>query len=437
MKLLKSNLRFILFLLSSIGSSASLSWDLENVFSGMNTNVTSPGSYHDAMAGYYSGGGFSMRMQHNSVCSPLSLTPPELKMGCSGIDMYMGSFSMISGKQLVQIAKNIGTQAASYGFQLSLKTFAPQIENLLSKLRDMAMDLNQFSVEDCHAVQSVFASVLHKDSAMYETVCKDLAQRGGAKDYFKARENCENNAEARKVAREHQRLSNEEQLTGDYNLFLVAAKKANVPEKFRMAMMSIAGTIVMKDGEYRPYNSLVKNNTPSWVAYLKGGEADLYTCRDPDLCLQVTQAPKNIPVEQSYQAKAATKLTQIKRGMVNNQAFSKEDKEFLSSIGDTFPIYDYISLEVVSGISIMDKATELVATFMIVHYLNEVINEVRHAAQVLEAKQINDQHIKEYLAELDQTQVFISGKYQELMHVAFNLEKTARFLEGHQIARAR
>ena len=85
----------------------------------------------------------------------------------------------------------------------------------------------------------------------------------------------------------------------------------------------------------------------------------------------------------------------------------------------------------------MDKATELVATYMIVQYLNGIIHEVRHAALVLEAKQINDQHIKDYLKQLDQTQTFISKKYQNLMAIAFNLEKSAKFLEAHQVARAR
>lgn len=178
-------------------------WKLSDVFSGMMTNATMPGSFQDAQAGYYSGGGFTMRTKRGSF-QPFSLSPPSLKMGCSGIDMYMGSFSMIGGQQLVQMAKNLGTQAASYAFQLALKTFAPQIANLLSKLRDLAMELNEFGVEDCQAVQSLFASVLPKDSAMYENVCKDLEGGSGGKDYFKARDNCNNREKAIQKSKEAQ-----------------------------------------------------------------------------------------------------------------------------------------------------------------------------------------------------------------------------------------
>jgi len=145
-------------------------WKLEDVFEGMKINVTSPHSYDDQAAGYYTGGGFSMRTSSTGF-QPFTLTPPSLQMGCSGIDLYTGSFSLISGNELVGLAKKLGTQAASYGFQLSLKTFAPQIENLLKDLRNLAMQANQFAVEDCQLVQSAFASALSKNSAMYETAC--------------------------------------------------------------------------------------------------------------------------------------------------------------------------------------------------------------------------------------------------------------------------
>ncbi|KJV72912.1 conjugative relaxosome accessory transposon family protein [Orientia tsutsugamushi str. TA716] len=68
-------------------------------------------------------------------------------MSCSGIDAYLGSFSVISGEELVQLMKNIGSQAKVYAFSLGLKTFAPQIENALKDLRNLAMEMNQFAKE--------------------------------------------------------------------------------------------------------------------------------------------------------------------------------------------------------------------------------------------------------------------------------------------------
>ncbi|WP_410518047.1 conjugal transfer protein TraH [Orientia tsutsugamushi] len=37
------------------------------------------------------------------------MTPPSLNMSCSRIDASLGSFSVISGEELVQLMKNIGS----------------------------------------------------------------------------------------------------------------------------------------------------------------------------------------------------------------------------------------------------------------------------------------------------------------------------------------
>ncbi len=91
-------------------------------------------------------------------------------MSCSGIDSYLGSFSIISGEELVQLMKNIGSQAKAYAFSLGLKTFAPQIENALKDLRNLAMEMNQFAKSDCEMSKAIFASILPKDSSMRESV---------------------------------------------------------------------------------------------------------------------------------------------------------------------------------------------------------------------------------------------------------------------------
>ncbi|KJV77148.1 conjugative relaxosome accessory transposon family protein [Rickettsia hoogstraalii str. RCCE3] len=83
-------------------------------------------------------------------------------MSCSGIDAYLGSFSLISGEELVQLMKNIGTQAKAYAFSLGLKTFAPQIENALKDLRNLAMEMNQFAKSDCEMTKAIFAAILLK-----------------------------------------------------------------------------------------------------------------------------------------------------------------------------------------------------------------------------------------------------------------------------------
>ncbi|BAG41068.1 putative conjugative transfer protein TraH [Orientia tsutsugamushi str. Ikeda] len=44
-------------------------------------------------------------------------------------------------------------------------------------------------------------------------------------------------------------------------------------------------------------------------------------------------------------------MTNLKINFENNSEFTDSEIAFLSSIGDIFPIYDYITLESISGIS--------------------------------------------------------------------------------------
>ncbi|KJV72089.1 conjugative relaxosome accessory transposon family protein [Orientia tsutsugamushi str. TA716] len=121
---------YVIAALFSLQALVSLAWNIENVFQGMSVNVTRSGSYQNQAAGYYVAGGLSARTSQTSF-QPFAITPPSLNMSCSGIDAYLGSFSVISGEELVQLMKNIGSQAKVYAFSLGLKTFAPQIEMLL------------------------------------------------------------------------------------------------------------------------------------------------------------------------------------------------------------------------------------------------------------------------------------------------------------------
>ena len=249
-------------------------WKINDLFAGMSQNVTPPGAYQDQAAGYYTGGGFSMRTKRMNF-QPFTMTPPKFRVdGCGPLDFYMGSFSMFQGPQFVNMAKALGTQAVSYGFQLALKTFAPQIEQLLSKLRDLAMELNEFSIDDCYTVQSLYSGLLPKDSAMYEDVCKDV-QRQGGKDYFGSKEACKSQEKKREAAQKQQEASNKEVLLDDYNLFIIAAEKIKIPEDMLESTMSLAGTLIVKNGKRQFKDSLV-GDTDTFNAHLKGGEASMY-----------------------------------------------------------------------------------------------------------------------------------------------------------------
>jgi conjugative transfer pilus assembly protein TraH len=83
---------------------AGISEDLMSFFksSGMASNVTTPGSYQDQAAGFYTGGSIVTR---NSVRNAQIATVqmPGFRAGCGGIDLWLGGFSHICWGDVAKI----------------------------------------------------------------------------------------------------------------------------------------------------------------------------------------------------------------------------------------------------------------------------------------------------------------------------------------------
>ncbi|WP_341794392.1 conjugal transfer protein TraH [Rickettsia endosymbiont of Rhinocyllus conicus] len=409
-------------------------WDLQDVFEGMSVNVTKPGAYQSQAAGYYAAGGLSMRTSKTAF-NPISITPPTLTMSCSGIDSYLGSFSIISGEELVQLMKNIGSQAKAYAFSLGLKTFAPQIENALKDLRNLAMEMNQFAKSDCEMTKAIFASILPKDSAVRESVCKDLQSSSGF-DYFAAGKKCRSDLEQKQALANIQN-KDPELMLDNYNIFTKAAEKAGIPENMRNAIMSMTGTIIVRDNNVYFFASLAQDEK-SWITHLKGGEsASIYTCDNIHCLNPVIRRNITIAPDQSYQGKAKTKLDELKSKLASNNEFSNADITFLSSIGEALPIYDYITLEAISGVTILDSSSELVASYSLLQHLKEVVSEVRKAVTMLKSKQVADHHLTAYLKALDRVQLFAQEKWSNMLTSSDQIDRRARLIEQHLIAKER
>ncbi|WP_354666746.1 conjugal transfer protein TraH [Orientia tsutsugamushi] len=131
-------------------------------------------------------------------------------------------------------------------------------------------------------------------------------------------------------------------------------------------------------------------------------------------CIQRLQRNITILPEQSYAGKAKQQLTNLKIKFDKNSEFIDSEIAFLSSIGDIFPIYDYIILESISGVTILDSSSELIASYTLVQHLKEVITEIRRAVTSLDTKQVSNEHLTRYLKELNRVQLFANEKWTSL-----------------------
>lgn len=428
--------KLILLLGILCSASHSMAFGLKDVYKNLHINTTSPGNYQDAAAGWYSGGSSVVRTK-STAFQPIGISPPSLKTGCSGIDAFFGSFSMMSSAELVTLAENLGSQAVVYGFHLGMKTYAPQIEQLLKDIRNLSMTINQFGIGHCKAVQAGFAAALPKNTAMYETVCEEMAT-SGAVDLGGQRKKCRDHA-AQKKAVEAAQERDPSLLMDNYNLFVKAATEAGIPPELHATLMSMTGTIIVRDGVMTPYPSLASDKQSLDIHINGGAGASMYSCNDA-ACLTITVNNNvTITTESSYAGMARARLDTLKKKMHDQtEEFSKEDKGFLDSLGNSFPIFDHMTLELVSGSSILDGSSQLIARYMLLSHLSSTTKDIKKGTVALRGrKQPFDQYLKEYEESLDALLAFAGTEWGAVMLDSDRINKRAEKIEKHVIARER
>lgn len=408
---------------------------LKDVYKNLHVNTTSPGNYQDAAAGYYSGGSSVIRTKSTSL-QPFSISPPHLSSGCNGIDAFIGSFSMMSGGELVSIANNIGSQAVVYGFHLGMKTYAPQIEQVLKDLRNLSMELNQLGIGHCKTVQAGFAAALPQNSAMYETVCEEMANSSGSVDLGGQRKKCKEHRD-QNAGVEKQQAKDPEILINNYNLFVKAATAVGIPGEMHAQLMSMTGTIIVKDRKVIPYPSLA-SDPESWNTHINGGTgASVYSC-DNATCLNITVNNNvTISADESYAGKAKLELDKLKI-KIKDQAdeLNAEEKGFLDSIGQSFPIFDHITLEAATHISILNSDSQIIARYMLMSHLTKVTADIKKGVLFLKDKQL-DKVIKDYEYSLNDLMKFAKNEWDKVMSDADRINGRAEKIEKHVMARER
>ena len=377
---------------------------------GNQANISSPGSFQDQAAGYYTGGGFMLRTK-NKTLTPLQVSLPHIGAGCRGIDAYFGGFSFMKSEQLIRLLRTMGTQAGTYAFQLALKTMAPQVENLFSQLRTMALKANALMLEDCRMVQSLYASALPKNTAMQEQACIDVRKTGDGEDWFGAKQKCVANSHLQQAAQQKKQQS-PDLLIGEYNLVWdVAQKIPELKERTDLCefIMSITGTLISKkEGDrYRIRFVEGKADDRGFVGtYLKGGSTEKLRCRTRK-CL----APKWTPVtigagdEQTMIAKVEARIASVYAKYQSKEELSSEEIAFLNDTVKV-PVYRYIQVSAASGsFPILNDALEYIALSVLLTQFDTIASKILSALDSLQEVQMDDTQIKRFTKALQQTRV--------------------------------
>ena len=127
---------------------------MDEIMQGMYTNTTDASKFKSQKMGHYQGGSFYARFPTKSINIAM-FDPPRIQAGCGGIDLFGGSFSFISGEEIVQILRSIGQNALGLLFQMGIQAISQPLSTLLNHFSDKLQQMNQALRNSCAAANKL------------------------------------------------------------------------------------------------------------------------------------------------------------------------------------------------------------------------------------------------------------------------------------------
>lgn len=429
----------VIFLIFSQKSFCGIGADLENFFNKMGTsiNVTSPGVHRDQAAGYYSGGGLSLRNRaRNSQIATLQL--PNFKAGCGGIDMFMGGFSFIDSGELVHALKGIGSSAASYGFMLAMKTFAPSVESTMAWLQSEASKVNQWNINSCETAAGILGGVWPKLDQTRRYICSSI---GSEKSLFgswaAARQEC--GAGARGAATEAKKNTEEYKniLSDEFNVAWEVIKRNNylyADKELAELCMAISGTIIAyKEGETRKVENLAsKVGDDNFIkALFGGGVVEVYGCDEHNKCLKTRKKNYNIIGTKGFGSKVRETLKVLTNKAIADTELTPQEIAFIGNV--RLPLYKMVNVLNAYKRSEfrLEDFTDIVCMDFIYQYITEILDVMLEEVANLRNAQVSDEQIGEFISQLQRAKAEINQKrriaYEQVNQMLIMIETTKTY----------
>lgn len=270
-------------------ATAGLNDELNGMLDGMMTNVTEPGTFETQRRGGISAGSITARNRITSV-RPITIIPPSASAGCSGIDMFGGTFSYVNSDQLIALLRSVASNAAGYAFSLALDSICTSCMAQIKWAQERIQQLNQFSMSSCELAQGIVNDTVgafgKKDAKTSASILQDVADFGDTWDSFWDTKDIDKHTVAQQAAPE----AVEELVTG--NLVWKALKRQNAiswftygDEQLLEAIMSVTGTVIVKmveieAGKKQPYSQAIRPLMKLENIVAGGEDVKYYRCDD-------------------------------------------------------------------------------------------------------------------------------------------------------------
>ncbi len=319
---------------------------------GAMSNVTDAQAYGTASSDVLSGGSLVFRAPQRAF-TPFSFTPPSLKAGCGGIDMFMGAFGMANKQEFVQFLRNVGQNSAGLAFKVALQAMSPDLATQVQEIADTINEWNKYFGSSCEAAKRVMDS--GPNAWISETVRnakRNLVATGAASGETEAGDMVDTNGDAAIAnAPSRQNAAGKTIEAAELNIVWAAMNRgtlAGLTDAEKEMMMSMIGTTVLRkqgsgdsatiEPEYREpkfkISSLVGNPTDSV------GTLNVYACDDADKCMNPSVNPQQM---QTFGQLFYSKSKGLRDAILTRSAPNLADLKLLS-VATSLPLIKIIEL---------------------------------------------------------------------------------------------
>ncbi|QHM74018.1 conjugal transfer protein TraH [Mixta intestinalis] len=348
-----------------------------NDMGGGGGNYTQAAAWQGQSAGYLTGGNLFIRTPVRNI-QLISVTLPDIKSGCGGIDAYLGSFSFINSDSIKIMGKQILSNAAGYAFDLGLETICPQCKSVKDYLQKLAADTNNMNISTCQAAQSIVGGLWPKSQVASAQICQDLGTKHDVfSDWAASRQGCGVGGETNSVfskasAEEKKRIPRNRNLTWD--TFEKLNQFFSNDRELKEFIMSIVGTVIY-DANGNPTFLQPRGGSESMFnTLLNGGTEKIYRCNDNNTCLSPTIAELTLSESSGMTGQVRNLLNDIFDKSRRDIALTANEKAFISSTRVSILRYTIDSASVGLDQSVVSSLAEYIAADMVMSYINGLID---------------------------------------------------------------
>lgn len=360
--------------------------------------VNEPGFYQSESAGFVNFGQLTARTG-TRYYQPIQIQAPRAEFGCGGIDAFLGGFSFINMDQIVQMARQVGSQAVSTAFYLALDSLSPELGGLMKQMQDWANKANQFNMDSCQTAVDINRGALGA-MGMRESACARITHaESSAADEFASRFECGSTKEWDWSLLNPLNEDGQAQDDGDMvkmslrgNIVWQALKNAGMGDEDMIELvMSLVGTVIWPEGGYE--DSVLDQVVPAtttWAEITEAGEhtpgtITLLGCRDhEDGCLRTYERDVDAARANAIRIRVARAIEEITEAVQQppsaaHTGFSSDATLVLAL--SQLPIFQMIQAESDAGYPGLtaEMYTDVIVTEVMYRWLEQYLPRTRTA----------------------------------------------------------